>query len=320
MIPWPRSPGSWGWLSPRSAARSLPAGAAYDPQARHAQARAARARPKARVLDSNDQLRALVVQGLRQRWSPQQISRRLAADHPERDDLRVSHETIYQSLYVQGRGTLRAELGRHYRLRTGRSRRVPRSALAGPLASRPWLADARISTRPAQVADRAVPGHWEGDLVMGAGNRTAMITLVERTTRLVLIAPLLTDHTATTVATVLETMIKGLPRSMARSLTWDQGGEMAQVARFRTATNLEVYFCDPHSPWQRGTNENTNGLIREFFPKGTDLSTYPLHAFEQAQHLLNTRPRQTLDWATPAEAFNRLLQKTEHDTTIALTT
>ncbi|VEG29716.1 Transposase and inactivated derivatives, IS30 family [Actinomyces howellii] len=155
---------------------------------------------------------------------------------------------------------------------------------------------------------------------MGAGNRTAMITLVERTTRLVLIAPLLTDHTATTVATVLETMIKGLPRSMARSLTWDQGGEMAQVARFRTATNLEVYFCDPHSPWQRGTNENTNGLIREFFPKGTDLSTYPLHAFEQAQHLLNTRPRQTLDWATPAEAFNRLLQKTEHDTTIALTT
>ena len=197
---------------------------------------------------------------------------------------------------------------------------MPRSALAGPLASRPWLADARISTRPAQVADRAVPGHWEGDLVMGAGNRTAMITLVERTTRLVLIAPLLTDHTATTVATVLETMIKGLPRTMARSLTWDQGGEMAQVARFRTATNLEVYFCDPHSPWQRGTNENTNGLIREFFPKGTDLSTYPLHAFEQAQHLLNTRPRQTLDWATPAEAFNRLLQKTEHDTTIALTT
>ena len=224
----------------------------------------------------------------------------------------MSHETIYQSLYVQGRGTLRAELGRHYRLRTGRSRRVPRSALAGPLASRPWLADARISTRPAQVADRAVPGHWEGDLVVGSDMASCLVTLVERKTRF-LVARRLECHDTRTVVDLLVEMAASVPEavrsSAIRSLTWDQGAEMADAARFTLETGAKVYFCDPRSPWQRGTNENTNGLIRQFFPKGTSFLDVTDDEVARMQDLMNGRPRETLGWHTPAEVLNMELAK-----------
>lgn len=280
----------------------------YDPGARHAQARRARRRPKLGRFDVDSRLRRRVVEMLEDRFSPRQVCARLRVEYPGDEEMRVSAETIYQSLYVQGKATLRDLLSQEYRTRSGRTRRVRQRRIAGRTGTKPWLEDANISTRPASVEDRAVPGHWEGDLVVGAGNKTAMVTLVERVSRLVLIEPLTDRHDSQTLSQVMIEMIGRLPEVMRKSVTWDQGSEMARVAEIKTATGIDVYFCDPHSPWQRGTNENTNGLIREFFPKGADLSAYPLEAFRRAEELLNKRPRQTLGWATPQEAFDKLVE------------
>jgi IS30 family transposase len=254
-------------------------------------------------------------------WSPEQISRRLRRDFPSDETMRISHEAIYQALYVQGRGALRRELTAC--LRTGRALRVPRArsrregkAFAGP--------EVMISQRPAEAADRAVPGHWEGDLVLGLGS-SAIGTLVERTTRFTMLlhlprlpghaqearvknGPALAGHGAEAVRGAIARTITTLPEQLRRSLTWDQGAEMAQHARLRIDTGVQVYFCDPHSPWQRGTNENTNGLLRQYFPKGTDLSLHGADDLAAVAAALNARPRKTLGWRTPAEAFDEVLR------------
>ena len=217
----------------------------------------------------------------------------------------MSHETIYQSLFVQGRGALRAELTRY--LRTGRTRRRPAGGTRpmGPLADL-----VRISERPAEVEDRAVPGHWEGDLLMGRLNRTAIGTLVERQTRYVLLVALPHGRSAEAVRAALAERILTLPEQLRRSLTWDRGIEMAEHVRFTVDTGVAVYFCDPHSPWQRGSNENTNGLLRQYFPKGTDLSVHSQADLDAVARELNARPRQTLGWMKPSEALARLVAMT----------
>lgn len=284
----------------------------YHAQAAEHRAARARRRPKTRRLDRNLVLRAAVVDGLNHRHSPEQIAHRLRVDFPGSKKMRVSHETIYQALYVQGRGALRQELKVVKALRSGRTGRVPRSRL--PRASgRPWLAGARLTDRPAEAADRAVPGHWEGDLVVGPGN-SAIITLVERTTRFALIGRLPGCRDSDTVIDRLARMITDLPDTLRRTITWDQGVEMAQHARFTVATSCPVFFCDPHSPWQRGSNENLNGLIRDFYPKGTDFNQITDAQLQHTQDLLNTRPRKTLHWATPCEKLDELIK------TVALTT
>lgn len=296
-------------VAPSTVSRELARGAGPDGRYRAQQAdvraRQRRARPKTAKLVSDPRLRALVVHGLTRHWSPRQISRRLRLDHPDRHDVRVSHETIYQALYVQGKGSLRAEIAREKVLRSGRTHRIPRSRL-GPRNTRGWIGDARITARPAEVEDRAVWGHWEGDLVVGKNGQSAIITLVERSTRFVLLGQIDSKTTAD-VTSRLQQMITTLPHSLRRSITWDQGTEMSDHARFTVTTGVAVFFCDPHSPWQRGTNENTNGLVREFFPKGTDFTTIAQTELDRVQHLLNTRPRQTLDWHTPAEKLDAIL-------------
>jgi IS30 family transposase len=239
-------------------------------------------------------------------WSPEQIARRLVVDFPDDERMRISHEAIYQALYVQGRGALRRELTAS--LRTGRALRRPRRRADG---RRERIKDmVMIADRPAEVDDRAVPGHWEGDLIIGAGTGSAIGTLVERTTRFTMLLHLPGDHGATTVRDAITATITTLPAQLRRSLTWDQGIELAQHAQLRIDTDLDIYFCDPHSPWQRGTNENTNGLLRQYFPKGTDLSIHgPDHLADVAAGL-NGRPRKTLGWRTPAEAMTALLSDT----------
>ena len=271
--------------------------------------RANQARPQPRKLDRPEcaALRAVVCEGLDAHWSPQQIAGELAVRFPQDESMRISHETIYQALYVQGRGSLRAELAREKALRSGRTSRVPASKLAARPKGKSWVGDATITARPAEAQDRAVAGHWEGDLILGAGNRTAAITLVERTTRYLMIARLPDRHDAATVTERLSQLIATLPAHLARTLTWDQGAEMAEHARFTIASGCPVYFCDPHSPWQRGTNENTNGLIREFFPKGIDFTTVTDERIAQVEDLLNTRPRATLGFHTPAAKLDELL-------------
>ena len=268
-----------------------------------------RARPQPRKLDRPEHaaLRTVVLQGLRKHWSPQQIQGELALHHPQDESMQISHETIYQALYVQGRGSLRAELAREQALRSGRTHRVPASKLAARPRGKSWVGDATITARPAEATDRAVPGHWEGDLILGAGNRTAAITLVERTTRYAMIVRLPARHDTTTVTDRLIDMVTALPSHLLKTLTWDQGSEMADHARFTVAADCQVYFCDPHSPWQRGTNENTNGLIREFFPKGIDFTTVTDEQVTHVEQLLNTRPRATLGFHTPAARLNQLL-------------
>ena len=250
-------------------------------------------------------------------WSPEQIAHRLRLDFPHDETMRISHEAIYQSLYVQGRGALRRELTAC--LRTGRALRVPRARSRGRGKSF-IVPEIMISARPAEVADRAVPGHWEGDLILGLDS-SAVGTLVERTTRFTMLlhlprmaehgvgvrvknGPALAGHGAEAVRDSIAGTITSLPEQLRRSLTWDQGAEMAQHARLKIDTGLAVYFCDPHSPWQRGTNENTNGLLRQYFPKGTDLSAHSKNALQAVALALNTRPRKTLGWKTPAEAFD----------------
>ena len=253
-------------------------------------------------------------------WSPEQISNRLRVDFPHDESMRISHEAIYQALFIQGRGALKRELVAC--LRTGRALRVPRARTRGR-GKRFITAEIMISERPAEAEDRAVPGHWEGDLIMGL-NRSAIGTLVERTTRFTMLlrlppmeghgveprvknGPPLAGHGAEAVRDAIADTIMTLPVELRRSLTWDQGAEMAQHAQLRIDTGLAIYFCDPQSPWQRGTNENTNGLLRQYFPKGTDLSRHSRDDLEAVALALNTRPRKTLDWKTPAEALNNHL-------------
>ena len=254
-------------------------------------------------------------------WSPEQISHRLPVDFPEDEWMRLSHEAIYQALYVQGRGALRRELTAC--LRTGRALRVPRARTQGR-GKKFVIPEVLISARPAEVEDRAVPGHWEGDLILGL-NKSAIGTLVERTTRFTMLlhlppmaghgvqprvknGPPLAGHGAEAVRDAIVAAITHLPEALRRSLTWDQGAEMAQHAQLRVDAGLQVFFCDPHSPWQRGTNENTNGLLRQYFPKGTDLSRHSTEDLAAVALTLNTRPRKTLGWRTPAEALDHLLQ------------
>jgi IS30 family transposase len=262
------------------------------------------ARPKPSKLATNAALREVVEDLLVQKWSPQQIANRLRTEHPNDPEQRVSHETIYQSLYVQGRGTLRKELAEC--LRTGRARR--RSQGRQPADGRGRLRDmVNISERPAEVADRAVPGHWEGDLILGKNSKSAIGTLVERSTRYVLLLHLPDGHGAEQVLAALTRQVATLPDQLWKTLTWDQGKEMAHHARFTMATGIDVYFCDPHSPWQRGSNENTNGLLRQYFPKGTDLSVYSQPALDAVAAQLNGRPRQTLNWMKPSEKLAELI-------------
>jgi transposase, IS30 family len=263
------------------------------------------ARPKLRKLDRLPGLRAEVQAGLLRCWSPQQISARLKADHPDDPESQISHETIYQSLFVQGRGELRRELAAH--LRSGRRSRRSRG---GPLGTRGKIKDmVLISERPAEIEDRAVPGHWEGDLLVGKAGRSFVATLVERQTRYVMLARLGNQKSTEHVIAALQGAIAQLPVHLRCSLTWDQGKELAAHHTFTVATGVPVYFCDPHSPWQRGSNENTNGLLRQYLPKGTDLA---LHTQADLDHIateLNGRPRQTLGWKTPAEKMNELLSR-----------
>jgi IS30 family transposase len=253
-------------------------------------------------------------------WSPQQISSRLRIDFPHDTSMRISHEAIYQALYVQGRGALRRELTAS--LRTGRALRVPRAR--SRQRGKPFVTpEVMISQRPAEAADRAVPGHWEGDMIIGL-NSSAIGTLVERTTRFTMLlhlppmpghvrgaavknGPALAGRGAKAVRDAISKKIQKLPAQLRRSLTWDQGAELAQHAQLRIDTGLEIYFCDPRSPWQRGTNENTNGLLRQYFPKGTDIGRYSERELDAVAATLNGRPRKTLEWKTPAEALNGLL-------------
>ncbi len=262
-------------------------------------------RPKPAKLVTCPRLAREVEQLLEERFSPRQISHWLARSHPSDPERRVSHETIYQSLYVQGRGALRAEL--HQALRTGRAIRRPQARSA--LKRRSRIPDmVLISERPAEVADRAVPGHWEGDLILGS-KRTCIGTLVERKTRFVMLLKL-RDGTADEVRRAMTTRIKTLPAELRRSVTWDQGNEMAQHREFTIATGMPVYFCDPSSPWQRGSNENTNGLLRQYFPKGTDLSVHSQAELNRVARQLNRRPRETLGWMTPLEKMREVVATT----------
>jgi transposase, IS30 family len=262
-------------------------------------------RPRPAKLARNRRLRRTVEELLAQRWSPQQISARLRHDHPDEPEMWVSHETIYQSLFVQGRGALRAELTRCLRSGRGRRRGQGRYVPEGQLRDM-----VLISERPAEVEDRAVPGHWEGDLLIGKLNRSAIGTLVERQTRYTLLVALPRGRSAESVGAALTERIVTLPEQLRRSLTWDRGKELAEHVRFTVATGVAVYFCDPHSPWQRGSNENTNGLLRQYFPKGTDLTVYSQAQLDAVARELNGRPRQTLGWLKPSEALAKVVAST----------
>jgi transposase, IS30 family len=271
-------------------------------------------RPKPRRLTLNDRLREHVQNRLYAKDSPEQISRRLVLLFPDDPGMRVSHETIYRSLYVQGRGGLRRELVKC--LRTGRAlRKTRRTAerrgrLAGMVS---------IAQRPPEALDRAVPGHWEGDLITGKENKSAIGTLVERSTGYAMLLHLPNSHGADDVQDAMVAAMSRLPQTLRRTLTWDQGQEMANHAAVAGATQLQIYFCDPHSPWQRATNENTNGLLRQYFPKSTDLSGYHHDYLQFVAAQLNNRPRKRLGWRTPAEALDQLLSDQDRPNGVALT-
>ncbi|MBF4588223.1 IS30 family transposase [Curtobacterium sp. VKM Ac-2887] len=287
----------------RELTRNAAAGGTYRPYSAEKQCRARARRPKPRKLDRLE-LALQVELRLVRNWSPEQIRDDLARTFPNRPEMHVSHETIYQSLFVQGRGHLRADL--HTHLRTGRAirrhRGEPRRASWSKIRDM-----ILISERPAEADDRAVPGHWEGDLIVGINARSAIGTLVERTTRYVMLLHLPNGHSADAVRDAMIPTIQTLPEHLRRSLTWDQGTELARHKDSTLATDLAIYFCDPHKPWQRGSNENTNGLLRQYFPKSTDLSVHSPERLLDVATELNERPRKTLGYRTPAEAFEQLL-------------
>ncbi|MEU6864792.1 IS30 family transposase [Streptomyces sp. NPDC046876] len=281
-----------------------PGSGAYRPHAAQARADARRPRPKPGKIGQNPELRAAIQGALDKRWSPEQICHALRAQFPQRPEMHVVHETVYQALYVQGRGELRRELAGA--LRSGRARRKPQrqANCRQPRFTEPMV---MISDRPAEAEDRAVPGHWEGDLIIGKENGSAIGTLVERATRYVMLLHLPNGRGAEQVRDALQETVRRLPAHLKRSLTWDQGSEMAEHRSFTIATDVPVYFCDPGSPWQRGSNENTNGLLRQYFPKGTDLSVHSREHLDAVAAELNGRPRKTLGWETPAERLHKLL-------------
>jgi IS30 family transposase len=301
--------GSAGWRSPKArTARGGGQGYRRPYHAERAQLYAdLRARRcKSRRLDHGP-LRKVVWELLRADWSPEQIAAVLPQRFPDDPRMRVSHETIYQSLFVQTKGELKREHNAH--LRTGRQRR--KAQVGG--AKRPRLGitdDITIRARPAEVSDRAVPGHWEGDLLMGGTGKGAVLTLVERSSRFVLLAPLPGRHTAEIARMTLEQMEATLPLSLRKSITWDRGKEMAQHAQFKVQTGIQIFFCDPYSPWQRGTNENTNGLLRQYWAKGADLRQLTQTECDDVALRLNTRPRKTLNWQTPGQVLNQGLVAT----------
>lgn len=260
-------------------------------------------RPKPAKIAQNAELRDCIQERLGKRWSPEQIAHLLRRDFPDRPEMHVVHETIYQALYVQTRGSLRRDLYRQ--LSTQRPRRQPRAG--AKRANSPYAEAFKISQRPAEVADRAVPGHWEGDLVMGAGNLSAVGTLVERSTRFTILLHLPGRHDAESVAEAMIAEMGQLPEHLRRSLTWDRGTELARYDKVQTDLKMPVYFCDPHSPWQRGSNENTNRLLRHWLTKGTDLSRFSAADLRRIAAALNARPRPTLDMKTPAQALDALL-------------
>ena len=278
--------------------------AGYRAWRAHQRAREQARRPKTPKL-ACPQLAAQVTTWLHEWWSPVQISRRLRIEYPHDPMMRVSHETIYQALYVQGRGELRRELARC--LRTGRTKRRPRGRGENTGQLRDMV---MISQRPAEAADRAVPGHWEGDLIIGKGCKSAVGTLVERSSRFVLLLHLPGGRDAHLVEQAMRQAITALPAELARTITWDQGKEMAYHADFTIATGIPVYFCDPHAPWQRGSNENTNGLLRQYLPKGTDLSAHSAEDLARIAASLNNRPRKTLGFMKPSEKLAELLAHT----------
>ena len=257
-------------------------------------------RPKKAKLALCRRLRRTVERKLEAKWSPQQISACLALEYPDRPEMQVSHETIYQSLFVQSRGALRKEL--HSCLRTGRAMRRAKAYTKGGVGQGKIRNMVMISQRPPEVADRAVPGHWEGDLIFGR-RMTSIGTLVERHSRYVILLKLPNGHTAQEVRKAMTKRILTLPAQLRRSITWDQGAEMAQHAEFTIETGIQIYFCDPKRPWQRGSNENTNGLLRQYLPRSSDLSQCTQRELDAVSRSLNTRPRQTLGWMTPSQAF-----------------
>jgi IS30 family transposase len=276
---------------------------AYGASRAERRAQQAARRPKTTKLAGCPMLLGVVEDGLRRRWSPQQISARLRRDYPAQEAMRISHETIYRSLYVQSRGELRRQLTAN--LRSGRSTRKSQ----GRTETRGRIVDmVPIAQRPPEADDRRVPGHWEGDLLIGAGGKSAVATLVERHTRYVLLAALPDGRTTLEVIEALKRRIADLPDHLLKSLTWDQGSEMAAHRTFTIDTGIQVFFCDPHSPWQRGSNENTNGLLRQYLPRGLDLAQLGQIDLDHIAAELNGRPRKTLDWDTPAERMTALLR------------
>jgi IS30 family transposase len=275
-------------------------------------------RPKDGKLATDVRLRAQVQARLRQRHSPEQIAARLRREFPDDPEMWVSHETIYRALYVQGRGGLRRELANE--LRTGRALRKPRRS-AGTGKTRPGqiVGMVNIAERPPEAADRAVPGHWEGDLIAGSANKSVIGTLVERTTGYLILLRLPQGYSAAGLQVAMADAMSHLPATLRRTLTWDQGREMANHAQIAAATGLQIYFCDPHAPWQRGSNENTNGLLRQYFPKDSDLSFHGQGILETVAAELNNRPRKRLGWATPAEALDALLSNPPDKPGVAMT-
>lgn len=294
--------------APSTVTREVAAGGGADHYGAwrgHCRAREAARRPKTPKL-VRPALVAQVSTWLEELWSPQEIAARLRLDFPDDPMMQVSHETIYQSLFVQGRGELRRELARCLRSgRTARRHQGRDHTRSGRIRDMVML-----SERPAEAEDRAVPGHWEGDLIIGANSGSAVGTLVERSTRLVLLLHLPDGHGAVSVEKAMKKAIATLPEELARSITWDQGKEMSNHASFTTATGIPVYFCDPHSPWQRGSNENTNGLLRQYMPKGTNLAAFSAKDLVRIQRSLNRRPRKTLGYMTPSEKFAEVVALT----------